>query len=126
MEEKVVELLSELQNAITTLAPEAWLALVLAAKVTAYRNVVIGALAALWFATYAWIALRRVVPFLCSNKQASDVEIGTRVGFLFVGGFSAVICFMIAIVFLGGTDTWLGLFYPEAQVVRDLLNAAKP
>ena len=126
MEEKVVELLSGLQDAITTLAPEAWQALVLAAEVTAYRNIVIGALAALWFATYAWIALRRVVPFLCTNEQASDVEIGTRVGFLIVGGLSAVVCFLIAVDFLGGTDTWLGLVSPESQVVRELLNAAKP
>lgn len=118
MEEKIVEILGALQTSVKDLAPEAWLALVLAARVDAILSVAYCIVIFAAMAVYA-LTVRRTMAWIDSVNDNEPL-------FVIWGIASLVLAILVAIavVTLFSTSTWLGLFYPEAAVVRDLLTKA--
>lgn len=118
MEQKVVDILSALQTSVTDLAPEAWLALVIAARIDSILS--LAYVVTMFSAAGVWgITFRRVIAWCEKQNDSEPPFVLFGIGSLVLFVLTAI---AIAIVF--STSTWLGLFYPEAAVVRDLLKAA--
>ena len=114
MEEQVAQILASLQGAVTELAPEAWAALVVGARVDAILNLVLAAVAIpgslVWFyyfkRMFEWSEKDDLEPLIVFPSIAIGI---------------AGICGLLGLFF---SSTWLGIFYPEAAVIRSLIDAA--
>lgn len=112
MEEQIATLVKGLQSAVTTLAPEAWKALVFAARVDGLLSIGFGVL--MLFVTAVWLYyFNRMWKWAAHDYNEPGIVIAS----VFIG-----IAFILGLVALFSTSTWLGVFYPEAEVVRELLS----
>jgi small-conductance mechanosensitive channel len=114
LEEKVTEILAALQGSVTELAPEAWAALVFAARVDSVLSL-IGSIAIL----AGCAVFLRKWPKLWERSREDDLEPAVVIASFLVG-----ILAIVAIITIFSTYVWLGLFYPEAAVIRSILDGA--
>ena len=113
MEEQIVHLLQTIEGAATTLAPQVWSALLVHARVSSILCLVFSVITL----PVAAVTLRRL-PKLWEKACENDAE-----PIVVVGGLIGAILTIFAVVLLFDTGTWLGVFYPEAVVVHDLLSS---
>ena len=112
MEQHIAQMLASLQSAVTTLAPEVWAALVFAARLD---SVLCLAYAIVTLSGAGYFAMK--LPKLWERAVENNFEPPVALA----GLFFAVLA-IIAVIVLFSTSTWLGLFYPEAAVIQDLMK----
>ena len=110
MEDKIVQIIERLEN----VAPAAWDAMLAHAQLSAALELAVS-LAYLVFIA----AMARRLPTLWARAYDNDLEPVAIIGGTVVG-----ILGVLAIGTLASASTWLGLFYPEAAVIHELLSAA--
>ena len=108
MEEQIVEILSAIQSSTESLAPVAWDALVIGARMNSILTV----------AYMCTVAVLVVVYLKNFPKIQETWEDELVFGSAFVLGVLSV----IAVVGAFFTSTWLGLFNPEAQAILSLIS----
>lgn len=114
MEDKIVAILSDLQTAVVGVAPDIWAALVLAARVDSALSLAFSIMVVLT----TFVALRKTGAMFEWLDTHDEIW-----GFaFFLTGGALVVLVVIALIVLFSTSTWLGLFYPEAIVIRSLLS----
>lgn len=121
--ETLSRLLSETEEAIKTLAPQAWQSLVVAARVDSIKGCCIVALCLLYLVAYLIITpivLSRAPPWDYIRAVPAYSEFATMFWGLCTIG--AVISFISLLTVISDSRTWMGLIAPQAQVVRDLMG----
>ena len=110
---KLVDSLTKVENALETMAPTAFQALVEAAYITGVVDIIWG-LVWLSIVAGAVVAVRHGFTRISENFDAG-------MAFMLSGGFVAIFGFVGTAVNLGASTTWLKIINPTAYVVKTLL-----
>ena len=115
LEKKIVDILTQLQNAVVSYAPKAWQIAIAVKRVDCLQSLILG-IALLVIAGWP---LRLLVIKMIGRLQEDNLDAAGFFGGIF-GGVAFLVCSVGAAVLLLNVWNWIGVFDPSFALMHDL------